>query len=371
MLYVLIVLVIIGYILNELSKKYSLYKLTYKRSLSKLTVEIGEEFEIATIIENKKVMPVSFLQVIEKIPIELSYRFPSDLQCYREYSYHKTTMFIMPKQRIKRTYKVAFEKRGRYVFSDVSLIAGDFLGTRTVSTEQAYEQEMVVYPNKAHLEDEIRPYGSYYGDISVRRWIISDPILTIGIREYTGAEPQKSIHWPSSLKAGRLMVRNYDYTTDNKVMIILNIECAKPFWSEIESDKIERCISITRGIMEELEGLGISYGFTTNIQCGDYVYGKGVVHYGYGAPHFYNILEVLGRADYSIGIEYEELLEKVLNNYEKSITYILITPNLLKEYIEDINMLGKNAEKTILVSIGEENLDALNEKITIFVGKDI
>lgn len=370
MIYALIILLISGYILNELSKKYSLYKLTYKRNLSKEVVEIDEEFEITTIIENKKILPVSFLQVVEKVPAELSYKFSSDVLSTAKEIHHRTTMFIMPKQRIKRTFRVSLKKRGMYIFRNVSLIAGDFLGTTTVSTEQEYAQTMVVYPKRLDMEKELKPYGSYYGDISVQRWIINDPILTIGIREYSGSEPQKNIHWPSSLRTGKLMVKSFDYTTDNKVMIVLNIECFKPFWVNIDINRIESCISITRSIMEELEALGVSYGFATNIQSNEFVGGESSIPYGYGGAHFYSILEFLGRATYSINTDYEKLLDNLIKTNEKSITYVLVTPNVLEEYIETINTLSINVEKTILISIDNNNINMLNEKIITYIGRE-
>lgn len=369
MVYVLIVLVILGLILNKLSKKYSFYKLHYKRNISKNYVEIDEEFEITTILENKKILPVTYLRVTEKFPEDLKYKFPSNVVYAGEYLYHDTTMYLMPRQRVKRTYKVSFNSRGRHIINDVSMIVGDFLGTSITSKQLSILQEITVYPRSLNLNEELKAYGSYYGDISVRRWIISDPILTLGIREYTGAEPQKSIHWPSSLRTGRLMVKNFDYTTDNNVVIALNIECSKPFWSHVDIGKIEKCISTTRGVMEELEEAGIPYGFTTNIQLGNLISNKYTVPVGYGTAHFYSILELLGRADYSISMIYEELINNLLSANNRNTTYVLILPILLKEYVEGINLLSSRVEKLILITFKDENLDKLNEKITVFIGR--
>jgi hypothetical protein len=91
MIYALIILLFFGVILNKLSKKYALYKLTYKRNISKSVVEIDEEFEITTIIENDKIIPVLFLQVVEKIPSLLSYKFKVDLMRLGEQVQHTTT----------------------------------------------------------------------------------------------------------------------------------------------------------------------------------------------------------------------------------------------------------------------------------------
>ncbi|WP_025640477.1 hypothetical protein [Schnuerera ultunensis] len=37
-------------------------------------------------------------------------------------------------------------------------------------------------------------------------------------------------------------MKNFDFTTEHSVNIVLNIECTKPFWVSIEKDKIETCI---------------------------------------------------------------------------------------------------------------------------------
>ncbi len=75
------------------------------------------------------------------------------------------------------------------------------------------------------MQEELAPAGALLGDISVRRWIVDDPpLMTIGIREYTGNEPERYIHWPSSMKHNKLMVKNFDFTTDNSVLIALNMK---------------------------------------------------------------------------------------------------------------------------------------------------
>ena len=102
------------------------------------------------------------------------------------------------------------------------------------------QNEIIIFPQKLDIEKSITPLGSFNGDISVKRWIIDDPLMTIGIREYTGNESERFIHWPSSLKYNSLMVKNFDFTTDNNVLIALNIESMKPYWQCIDEEAIEK-----------------------------------------------------------------------------------------------------------------------------------
>jgi uncharacterized protein (DUF58 family) len=366
MIYVIIFLIFAGIGLNILSRKYALQNITYKRELSKTTVEIGEEFEITTVVENAKRLPVTFIQINEKFPAELKYTRRANVLANNENIYHRTTMFLMPYQRIKRTYNVAFSKRGRYVFQDVQLVAGDMLGLGVVSEEVQYWQEIVVYPKAIDLDNEIVPYGDYMGNISVKRWIIDDPILTVGVSEYTGREPQKYINWPVSLRSGKLYVNKFDYTTDNSIMIILNMECAKPFWSGIETAKVEKCISIARTLMEQFEAEGIPYGFMCNIQGFQYLNGKSQIDPGCGAAHFYNILEGLGRAEYSISMDFEKLLNEAIVKENSTNTYIVITPRILDPYAEYLNSLNKTANKTMVIALDRNNIPNIDEGLAVF-----
>lgn len=366
MLLTISIIVLVGLFLNELAKKYSLKNLKYRQNFSKTIVEIGEEFYVESIVENNKILPVTFLQINEEYPNIIEYINKASITKKAEAVIHTITMIILPFQRVKRKYMIMANKRGRYLCKNASLVIGDILGLKVFNETFSFLHEIVVLPKKAILKEEIVPYGDYNGDVSVKRWIIEDPILTVGIREYTGYEPQKTIHWPSSLKSGRIMVKKFDYTTDNRAMLILNVETHKPFWLNIEGENIEKCISIARAAVEELEESGIPYGFMSNGQImGEFR--DEVIMPGWGTAHYNNILEGLGRLDHSITHQFEDMAEGLITNNVRYGTYIMITAYVLNEYIEYINILSNQCERFIIIALDSNNLDLLNDKIVKYV----
>lgn len=366
MIYAVIVLIFIGIILNYLSKKYSDYNLYYKREISKSLVEIDEEFDITVIIENKKILPVTFINVTEKFPDSMYYKYTANLLKTANYLYHKSSYTLMPYQRIKRTYKAACSKRGKHNFYDVTLTIGDFLGIDTTSKSIDFSQSIIALPKPLNIDEHLKPYGDYYGDISVKRWIIDDPILTIGIREYTPFDPQKFIHWPSSLKSNKLMVKKFDFTCENTSLIILNIECNKPFWINIDEVKIEKCLSFVRTIVEEFQREGIPYAYIDNIQGSDFSNKNGSVAFGYGISLLNQILENLGRASYAADEEFEETLKKILKSSLNYSTTIIITPFIHENYIDYINKFSTLSNKCVLITMDDKNLNKLDNKVLIF-----
>ena len=357
MAWFLFALIAITYIINELTLKYGFHNLNYKLETSKRTYEIGEEIEVTTIIENNKILMLSFLTVEEV----LSEGFNIEKSEY--------TLFIRPFQRVKRTYKLYGMKRGLRNIKEVNLLVGDFIGFNEKIKNIRLFKDIIIFPEKIELQDNITFIGDLNGDVSVKRWIIEDPLMTIGIREYTGYEPQRHIHWPSSARYNNLMVKNFDFTTENSVLIVLNIETMKPSWKIRDTHLVERAICLSGAVMEELEEQKIPYGFITN---GHNIGKKKARDYSFypslGKNHLHNLLEILGSMNYSVAVGFEEMLQgirKTKGNYK---AVLFITPKILESYIEPLNLVSKTLERTILISVDREGLDNIDKNIIRYRG---
>lgn len=352
MTWYLIGLILLILIINKLSLHIGIINLNYKLETEKDMAEIGEDIEIYSIVENNKPFVVSFLRVYERF-------FKGFNRKSNIYS-----LFIMPYQRVKRTYKIFGTKRGKYPINNITLEIGDFIGFSSEEHRFQIDKEITILPKKQELKDSIVPLGALMGDISVKRWILDDPLMTIGIREYTGNEPERFIHWPSSLRYGELMVKNFDFTTDNSVMILLNIETMKPSFRRVEADIIEEAISITRSVMEEFEALKIPYGFASNSYNYNSIYEKGHLYYqGLGKNHLNNFLKLLGGMDYKVGTFFQNTIKDTIKLQGNYSTVVIITPRILEDYIEPMNTLSKFVSRTVVISVEEEHLSSLNKNI--------
>ncbi len=343
--------------LNHLVLSYGFNGLTYRLTVPAKDYEIGEEIPISSVVENNKLLAVSYLRVDEFLPAHFG-------EVKNVYS-----LFIRPFQRVKRTYKIQGEKRGLHKINKAWLELGDFVGFKSGLRVVAMNEEIVVLPRKLELAESIAPLGPFGGDISVRRWIIDDPLMTIGIREYTGNEPQRFIHWPSSVKHGNLMVKNFDFTSDNSVLVILNVEGTKPSWKPIEEELLEEAVSLARGVLEEFEELKIPYGLATNAyneQSGDWDY---YYHAGLGAGHLGTLLHTLGIIHFRVPGFFENTLRDIRRKKGNYTTVVIVTPRILESYLEPIELLAKAVPRTVVIAVEEENLDTLSENIIKYRGK--
>lgn len=350
-------LIILIYLIDKFTLSYVYKNLTYNMEVKKAFAEIGEPIEIRSIIKNEKSSTVSFLKVKE--------RFPNNF----DRASNGYSLFVRPYEKVTRTYNVNIKKRGRYVINDVELEIGDFIGFNVKKKKIPINKEVVVFPEKVDLKESLLLLGSLNGDISVKRWILDDPLMTIGIREYTGNEPERFIHWPSSIKYGNIMVRNFDFTTDNSIIVVLNTETMKPSWVSPEEDLIEKVISLSRTIIDEFESLKIPYGFATNAYNVDSSNERGYFyHTGLGYNHLNNLLMTLGKIDYTLPSFFGNTIKDISKKKGNYTTAVIITSRILDTYIEPINLLSKSLNRTIVISLEEEYLDQLNSTILKYRG---
>src|SRR5690606_14163960 len=68
------------------------------------------------------------------------------------------------------------------------------------------------------------PASLQQSDRVVNRWIIDDPFLVAGVRDYAAGDPFNRIHWPATAKSGSLMVRKNEFTSQQNLTVILNMQ---------------------------------------------------------------------------------------------------------------------------------------------------
>ncbi|MGC9064309.1 MAG: DUF58 domain-containing protein, partial [bacterium] len=143
-------------------------------------------------------------------------------------------------------------------------------------------------------------------------------------------------------------------------------------WSGLDKksiDDIERCISITRGIIETLEEKKIPYGFITNAIMSGLPAERNMIYPSAGQVQLNNLLEYLGRMSYNISISFEDLILTMNKKDIHCSTYIIITPKILDSYIDFINSIASEMTRVIIISLSRDNLECLSENIIKYVEK--
>ena len=284
-------------------------------------VDPDEPFQVRIRLKNKSRRFIPFLRVtaqFEKHVQPQAGAVSADVWGNPNVSF---STWLRPRQGLERVIPVAISQRGRYVFRPLRLTGGDFLGLREQHKTCDRFCEVVAAPREAIMEGLPDMFGGFMGEVSVNRFILEDPVLTLGYREYTGREPMKMISWSQSARGGGLMVKKYDYTLEPTVSVVLNIDTRHPQGEELQ----EICYSLARTVCALLEKRGVKYAFTSNAILAGGLSDPGALTEGLGQRHFGGILEHLGRATGQCSLSCDRLLEKE-SNRSSAAGRILITP---------------------------------------------
>ena len=315
--------------------------------------EPDQTFHLINTVANRSRRFVPYVHVSQHIPdvltvqednVEITPRGKTSR--YLEYS-----LYLMPRQTWQRPVAVSLPVRGRYVFSGATLQGGGFLGFSELTAYTDQTEEIVILPRPCAIPALTDTLGGFLGDRSVDRYILEDPVLTLGFREYTGREPMKSISWPQSARSGQLMVKKYDYTLELTATVLLNVECDR---TEGFEQRLEACFSITRTVCETLEEKRIPYRFVTNAGAAGAISLWSQVSDGLGAGHLSTVLEGLGRATYEPLRPFTHTLQQTIRHVEQGRTHILITPQREMPWQYELSRLEQLSGARALILTPEE-----------------
>jgi len=345
----LLIIIAIGVILEILSLKRSTSKFDVDCSVSVAVTEPGEPFKVRTIVTNNSMLPISYLAVREAFPSVASLPEGMSFTEEKDELHGKRIFRLSSRERSRQTINVNINRRGVYNIKGKTFEIGDFLGFRELSKRIGYEHEIVVYPDRPKCPELSEVLGGFFGDVSAKRFLIRDPILAIGIREYTGREPMKEIHWLQSAHRGGLMVKEFDFNRQLSVCVLLSVEGVEPFWEE----RLDESCSLARVVCEVMVEAGANVSFCSNARLKGK---KSEKQWKFEVTHGTapNLLEGLGRVTSLNCGTLEGLLDFALRKNRTDTAYIVILPekDARREYAE--MRLRANTNQEVLVLLAAE-----------------
>ena len=326
----ILIVVIVVLLLLWLEKRWlnaSARAVRWKLQTSRILAEPGEELRLTARVDNTRKLLIPFVRLHLEIPAEceVSRMDTTDTICRNSGSWwHIEERFsLRPLQRAEKAVFFTAPSRGVYHVGKGRLTVGDLLGFREEEFTLEPEQ-VVVMPERSRNTKALDAAGGFLGDISVRRFIMEDPILITGFRDYTGREPMRAISWTRTAMTGELQVKQFDYTAEKTAVVLLNTRGAS-------GELLEECLRMTRSVCEQLEKSRIPFSLRTN---GNLPGPVGKLHWvpeGLGESHLNTILFGLGRADATCFFTLATLIKQTLRKRKHNDAYIVITPPLSPE----------------------------------------
>ncbi|MCC7107382.1 MAG: DUF58 domain-containing protein [Chloroflexi bacterium] len=175
-----------------------------------IRLQVGDTLEERFEIENLSWVPKLWLEVL-------------DTATHPEHNLSQVVS-LGPKGRRVRVFRTPCRRRGKFRLGPVTLAAGDPFGFFSRERELLGESSLLVYPPIVPL-DRLRPLpGDLAGGTARGERVHYLTPSVASVRDYEPGDPFSRIHWTSSLRLNRLMVKEFERDPFTDVWLILDLD---------------------------------------------------------------------------------------------------------------------------------------------------
>lgn len=341
-------------LISFLYKRAALKHVEYERHFSTKAAFQGEEVEMVERIVNRKLLPLPWVRLESMMAQGLVFGAQSnlDIRSGERFQNHISLFSLLPYRQIVRRHKVLCAKRGFYRFDSATMTAGDPVGLNQPTMRFPLSLTLTVYPEVIPYEELPLPSHSWLGDLAVRRWIVEDPFLTAGTREYRSGDTLRLVNWKATARAGNLQVHKRDYPADHRLVICLNLEIHEKMWKTvIDPERIERAIQYAASVAVYAISRGIDTGFLSNGWQADEMNAPIVIEAGGGQAHMERLLASMAKLQLETVMTMPDLLEMERKGNPTDTDYLIISCHQgekLMEKVEELRLQGNGVEWMIV-----------------------
>jgi len=246
-------------------RELSLRRVEYERSFDKRRAFPGETFEMTVRVTNRKLLPLSWLEASDEIPMALSLAQKVLTPTHApRIGRLDIALSLRWYERVNRRYKLQCLTRGIYTLGPVHLKSGDIFTLFETQESHEVRDRLIIYPRIWPLEELGLPSKEPFGERQARRRLIEDPLRTAGIRDYHPEDSLRHIHWKATAHQGELQVRVFEPTTTLNLVILLNVSTFEHHWQGVIPELLEHTIGVAASIATWAVGQKYKVGLVAN-----------------------------------------------------------------------------------------------------------
>lgn len=233
----------------EIWYRFALRHLAIRQQVSQQRAFFGETIALALSIDNKKLLPLPWLEVEDEIPLQLTLLTGRALPTYKVNRLALVHTFsLWSFQRVTRRYRLRCTGRGVYTFGPATLRSGDPFGWLVREERASARETVLVYPLVAPLEAFGLPARHPFGERTTPRRLLEDPLRVAGVREYVLGDDPRRIHWKATARAGELRSKVYEPSSQYRLLLLLDINSYAEPWMGLDPEIQELTIAVAASI---------------------------------------------------------------------------------------------------------------------------
>ena len=250
----------------------------------------------------------------------------------------------------QRNWKVTMRcrRRGLYATGPVVITTGDPFGLFKLRRTFGVKQRVLVLPQPEELPYFWAPAAMLPGEGTVRQRTHYVTPNAAAIREYYPGDSMSRIHWKSTARLDRLMVKTFEMDPTSNIWIVLDLHADVQRGEGDESTE-EYGVRIAASLANHF--------LQSNRMCGLLASGAEdtVIEPARGADQFSRILETLAVAEASGKKPLAQLLQEEGRRAGRHTTVIIVTPSVDEEWVHTLGMLTHSGARAAAVQLDPDS----------------
>ncbi len=315
----------------------------------------GEIVPLKVEIENRKLLPLSWLRVQDPWPRAVGPEDHDDLAPTHLPSEGMLTNVFSLRwyERARREYNLKFRSRGVFSVGPVRLQSGDLFGMYEDIRVVGQPETLTVFPELLPLRELDLPADDPFGDIRSRRRLFEDPNRPMGVRAYHPEDEFRKVHWPATARTGELQVKVYQPTSAQVMVLCLNVSTFARHWEGTNNALLEHMVQATATLAYQGISDGFSVGLISNgaLSNSDQPFR---IPPGRSPNQLAHLLETLAGVTPLVTAQFERYLVKEAPRVPFGSTLVVLTATDSPELAETLLLLKRHGRRVTLISFAKE-----------------
>ncbi|MCP4424317.1 MAG: DUF58 domain-containing protein [Chloroflexi bacterium] len=323
--------------------------------------QVGRPLEERFTIHNTSIVPKLWLELRDfaTLPSHLSSHVIHNLGGRNSYTWRVNTIC---------------QERGRYQLGPIRLRTSDPFGLFPMERDFSATTNVVIYPLTFDIHQFALPIGILPGGDALRRRTHYVTTNAAGVRDYAPGDSFSRIHWPSTARRDRLIVKEFELDPLADIWIVPDMAIFShiaprkgvikdlnqlPPWMQLEEFELpETTEEYTVAIAASLA----QYFLRRDRAVGMVAYGQSneVVQPDRGERQLNRILETLSVLRAQGQVPVEDALEAEAYLFPRGTTVIVVTPNAGQDWVTAVRQIARRGLRIVTVLVNSESFGGRN-----------
>jgi uncharacterized protein (DUF58 family) len=302
--------------------------------------QAGVTFPVKAVVENSGRLPKHFLT----LNIKTSLLTPGK---------QNTLVSLGPRIHFDLSLPVTFYKRGHYKLGPLIASADDPFGLFHFKKKLDEKTEVLICPSTVELPFFTLASQQEFSLNRFNRELAESGSLVGGVRDYVPGDSLHRIHWRSTAHKGKLVVKEYDIESNEKVWIFLDLSKNNKFENGTESSE-ESSILISASILKKYCEDGQQVGMIAQGERYYYFQPRA------GNLNMWPIMESMAMMKASGQVPMARIIARAHEQLDRNSIAVIITPCADNEFTDSIIRLKRRGLKVSVIMLDNHNLSGSN-----------